>query len=385
MRKQTSIQFLKCKTLSVLIALAFALKGALAGQTIQDIRFGDLKEGVRIVLDTSAPPQFSASVQNQTAIITTGNFSYLTTKKTYPNMVKTVEPGQNKIGFFIKIHFNKSYKIKSQFLLPPSKKNRKYRYVIDLIETSPKPPPPKAQGKSPQKKKVPPPATPKKVIVIDPGHGGQDPGTISRKGILEKNVTLAFAKELAQLLNQTKGYKAYLTRDRDVFIKLRERVNIARKRNADLFISLHADSHPKPDTRGLSIYTLSHIASDKEAERLAAKENKADLFGGLDLSSEVPEVASILIDLTKREVMNFSALLAHKVVSTLSARVQLLGRTHRFANFAVLRALDHPAVLIELGYLSNKQDEKLLNSPSYRKKVAKGLVDAIDTFFMKAS
>jgi N-acetylmuramoyl-L-alanine amidase len=219
------------------------------------------------------------------------------------------------------------------------------------------------------------------VVAVDAGHGGVDPGTIGTSGIYEKVITLAMARELKSRMEATGRYRVVLTRDRDIFLPLRERVAIARAHGAELFISLHADSNPNPKTRGGSIYTLSEVASDKEAELLAAKENKADLIAGMDLSHESPEVTSILLDLAQRETMNYSATVAAMMVKELSKSVQLLGKSHRFAGFAVLKAPDVPSVLFELGYLSNRSEEKLLKQSDYRRKLADAVTRAIDRFF----
>lgn len=219
------------------------------------------------------------------------------------------------------------------------------------------------------------------IIVIDAGHGGVDPGTVGPKGTQEKDVVLAFAKALKAKLQKTGRYEAKLTRDADYFIMLRKRIDIARKNNATIFISLHADSAPDSAARGLSVYTVSEQASDKEAEALAARENKSDVIGGMDLSNERADVADILISLAQRETMNRSAELADHLVEALGERVPLLQNTHRFAGFAVLKAPDVPSVLIETGFLSHPKEEKLLNSMAYREKVIAGIVDGIDDYF----
>ncbi|NFV79330.1 N-acetylmuramoyl-L-alanine amidase [Magnetospirillum aberrantis] len=227
------------------------------------------------------------------------------------------------------------------------------------------------------------PADGKPVVVIDPGHGGVDPGAIGVSGIYEKYITLAVARELKAQLEKNGRYKVHLTRDRDIFIRLRDRIAIARQYNADLFISLHADTVSNAQMRGLSVYTLSQNASDSEAQALADKENKADLIAGIDLSHESADVANILIDLAQRETMNRSAGFAGGVVEEVGHDVTLLGNTHRFAGFAVLKAPDVPSVLIEAGYLSNEVEERALRQPEYRVKLAKGIARAVDRFFLQ--
>lgn len=225
-----------------------------------------------------------------------------------------------------------------------------------------------------------PEAKPKPLIVIDAGHGGQDPGAIGLHKTQEKDITLGYARHLRKALLATGRYRVALTRDDDRFIVLPERVAIARKLKADMFISLHADSNPKPEARGLSIYTLSETASDDEAAALAEHENKADIIPGIDLNTTDADVASILIDLTQRETMNKSAVFADAVVASLHGKVTKLQKTHRFAGFRVLKAPDMPSVLIELGFLSNPEDERLLLSPEYRDLVVSSVVKGIDRF-----
>ncbi|MFM2130620.1 MAG: hypothetical protein RL477_2166 [Pseudomonadota bacterium] len=235
-------------------------------------------------------------------------------------------------------------------------------------------PPPKPKATGPQ---------PKKIIVIDPGHGGVDPGAIGRKGVYEKIITLAMGQQLKRELASRGRYQVVLTRDRDVFIRLRERVEMARGAEADLFISLHADSIGNRKVRGASVYTLSETASDKEAADLAAKENKADLIAGIDLTGESTQVANILIDLAQRETMNHSASFARVLVDEMAQSTRFLRRSHRFAGFAVLKAPDVPSVLIEMGYLSNPQDEANLMTPAYRVELAKSIADAVDDYFKR--
>jgi len=263
--------------------------------------------------------------------------------------------------------------------------------VQQAFAAAPRPVPPGVQPVAPPPSVAaprPPPATRQQAhrptIVVDPGHGGVDPGAIGTSGTHEKDITLAMAREVRRLLEQTGRYRVQLTRDEDVFIRLRDRIAIARQHSADLFISIHADSmgNGNSATRGASIYTLSENASDAEAAGLAARENRADIIAGVDLTRENRDVTSILIDLAQRETMNHSIVFARQLVSEMGREVQLLPQNpHRFAGFAVLRAPDVPSVLIELGYLSNRDDEQLLNRPVHRTKVAGGIVRAIDGYF----
>ncbi len=226
------------------------------------------------------------------------------------------------------------------------------------------------------------PADARRVIVIDPGHGGIDPGTIGRaQGTLEKDVTLATALELRRILEQRGRYRVVMTRDRDVFVRLRDRVSMARAASGDLFLSLHADAIADPRLRGASVYTLSETASDREAAALASRENRADLIAGIDLTQETDEVSTILIDLARRDTMNQSAIFAHGLIEEMGKVTSFIRRSHRFAGFVVLQAPDVPSVLVEMGYLSNAQDEARLSQPRYRARLAAAMADAIDRYF----
>ena len=219
------------------------------------------------------------------------------------------------------------------------------------------------------------------VVAIDAGHGGIDPGAVGVSGTYEKDVTLAFAREIRSQLERGGKYKVVLTRDSDQFLRLRDRIALARRAGAQLFISLHADSHRDTAFRGASVYTLSEEASDSEAAALAAKENKADLIAGVDLSHENETVTSILIDLAQRETKNLSAQFASMLVDQLGHQGKVVPNTHRFAGFAVLKAPDVASVLIELGYLSNPSDEKQLLTSSYRIKLSQAVARAISQYF----
>lgn len=219
------------------------------------------------------------------------------------------------------------------------------------------------------------------VVVLDPGHGGIDGGTVSRKGTPEKKVVLAFARELRKKLLATGRFEVHMTRNDDRFISLGKRVKFARAKKADLFIAVHADSLRQRRVRGATVYTLSEKASDAEAAALAEKENNADFIGGVDLGEDAGEVAGILLDLALRETKNHSIYFARRVVKNLKPVTPLNRRPVRSAGFKVLRAPDVPSVLLELGYLSNRHDEKNLISSRWRRKAASAVTAAIEGFF----
>ncbi len=228
----------------------------------------------------------------------------------------------------------------------------------------------------------PKPRKKKPLIVIDPGHGGKDPGAVGAGKLYEKKVVLALAKELKKQLEASGRYRVKLTRDRDVYIRLYDRVKIARRHGADLFVSIHADSIANKNVRGASVYTLSEKASDAQSAKLAARENQSDIIAGVDLSVEDKDVANILMDLAMRDTMNQSNFFANKMVSQLSRKgVRVLDHSHRSAGFAVLKAPDVPSILIEVGFMSNRKEASMLSKPSYRKKVASAIKSGIGGYF----
>ena len=222
----------------------------------------------------------------------------------------------------------------------------------------------------------------KRVIVLDAGHGGIDPGTQGASGLQEKDIVLEVAKELREALEATGRYTVHLTRETDVFVPLRGRVDIARAARADLFVSLHVDAHEEDYVRGASVYTLSEDASDREAALLAEKENMSDVIAGVDLTEQDSPVASILIDLAQRNTMNRSVRFAETVLVNLRESTYVRPSTpHRAAGFAVLKAPDVPAVLIELGYITNHIDEREMATAAWRARVAQAITGAIDRHF----
>lgn len=230
-------------------------------------------------------------------------------------------------------------------------------------------------------KAAPTAARERKLVVIDPGHGGIDPGAIGVKKTKEKDVVLAFGLKLKSVLEAAGTIDVVMTRSDDRFLTLRERVKVARENQADLFIAIHADTVRGGDARGATIYTLSEKASDAEAEALAHKENRADIIAGVDLEAENQEVTDILIDLAQRESKTHSLVFAKKAVAEMAPVTAFTGKPMRSAGFMVLKAADVPSVLIELGFLSSRQDESQLTSPEWQKKVATAMGRAIEKYF----
>lgn len=225
------------------------------------------------------------------------------------------------------------------------------------------------------------------IIVIDPGHGGDDPGAIARDGTYEKALTLAAARDLRDLLTGTGRYDVVLTRDSDVFLSLADRVEMARREGADLFVSLHCDALDDPAVRGATVYTVSETASDLESQMLAAKENQADLIGGIAFTaaSYDEQTTTILIDLTRRDTMNASARFAEALGAEVGKVAKLRRNSHRFAGFKVLKAPDVPSVLFEMGYVSNAKDLAMLRDRGERKTMLRAMVRAVDRYFERVT
>lgn len=219
------------------------------------------------------------------------------------------------------------------------------------------------------------------LIVVDAGHGGVDPGAIGKGGTLEKDIVLAVSRMFADKLEASGKYRVRMTRDDDTFVRLGDRVDIARNAEASLLVSIHADAIKIAGIGGATVYTRSDKASDLAAAMLADRENRADLIAGFDLSEETDEVAGILFDLARRETRNFSTIFGRTLVDKFRGRVRLIKNPLRSARFHVLAAPDVPSVLVELGYLTNAQDEKTMLKPEWREKVTSALVDAVDAYF----
>ena len=221
------------------------------------------------------------------------------------------------------------------------------------------------------------------LIVLDPGHGGIDTGTKGSNGQMEKDIVLDFAKRLKEKIETAGKYRVLLTRSDDTFVPLAERVRFAREAGAGLFISIHADSlpHKEGDAQGATVYTLSETATDPAAARLAEQENRADVIAGVDLKDQPDDVADILIDLAQRETKAFSVQFANKLVGTMKQSTRLHKEPIKSAGFRVLRAPDVPSVLVELGYVSNKEDLQSLSSDRWRDHTANAMSAAIDGYF----
>ncbi len=278
-------------------------------------------------------------------------------------------------------------KVVNTFVLDPIG-SEPSRLVVDMVPTSEEafvaatiedqPPP-----MSPLRGEEPPAATMSSglpIVVIDPGHGGIDSGAIGKDGVLEKDLTLTFSEELAHQLTAGGQIEPVLTRTEDTFLSLGDRVEVARTQKAALFVSVHADTVREDYVRGATVYTLSDDASDALAQALAERENRSDILAGLALEDQPDDVADILFDLARRETKNLSVRFAKSLVNDMRGHVALNSNPWRRAAFRVLKAPEVPSVLLELGYLSNSDDEKLFNSPGWPANEAKTVARAIETF-----
>jgi N-acetylmuramoyl-L-alanine amidase len=300
-----------------------------------------------------------------------------------------ISPGKSRIVLDVTgpVHVDKSFVV-------PSAEDQPARLVIDVVPTTRKAfleanrdyrDAQSAEALAKRNRALVPPSTidhDRLVLVIDPGHGGIDSGATGSTGALEKNITLEFSKLLGAKLEETGLYDVHYTRTDDSFVALGERVDMARARGARLFVSIHANSFSARAVRGTVIYTVSDEASDKMAAEIAASENRSDILAGLDIDKQDSnEVTDILIDLTKRETRNFGVVFARNLVKELSSTTKMFKIPHQQAGFLVLEAPDVPSAMVELGYLSNSDDEKQLLSPDWREEAADSIVRAIASYF----
>ncbi len=367
--------------------LSTALAKNAYGVDIHSVRLGIHENKTRLVLDLTEKDAYTLLEKKSPT-----HFRVLLHKSKIPAAYMSKQKGKKHIKAFyftpgpkqnitLHVETHSSCEISKIFTIPQSK-TEKFRIVLDFQSAKIKAKEPHINPKE-QKTSVPTPLVkPKRrVVVIDAGHGGKDPGTIQGK-IQEKDITLAVAQEMKRIIDASGKYTAILTRTQDKHMPLRQRFSIAREKGANLLISLHADSHPDKNIKGVSIYTLSENASDKEAQRLAEKENSADFLEDLSFTQNTEqEVKDILINISQTRSKNHALVFADLLIKRLKNKEVMLKNSHRAADFAVLKAPDVASVLIELGYLSNVNDQKRLVSRSYQRKIAALIVMAIDDYF----
>lgn len=282
--------------------------------------------------------------------------------------VRSASKGSGRLRVVIDLHG----KVRPRsFALKPDGKSG-HRLVVDLHATNLGPTPIKTSQKERNQRKK------QFVIALDPGHGGRDPGAIGKRGTREKDIALSVGKRMKSIINRTSGYRAILTRDADRYITLRNRVKKAREAEADIFISLHADSFHKSNVKGASVYALSLRGASSEAARLIAqKENASDLIGGISLDDKDDLIKSVLIDLSQTATIQDSLELGSDVLSHIGKVSRLNNRKVQQAGFAVLKAPDMPSILIETAFLSNPSEEKKLRNPKHQQKLAKAVFAGI--------
>ncbi|WP_288901463.1 N-acetylmuramoyl-L-alanine amidase [uncultured Sneathiella sp.] len=390
-------RFFRCVLTACLLVVGTGLSvPAVAAPTIDvsSARLGQHEDKTRFVLELSAAPQYDVFLlaDPYRIVIDLPELNWLADESA-SRKKGLVE--NYRFGLFKKdtsrvvLDVGRPVKILRTVVLPPSS-GKPYRFFIDIQETDDASFRQElaARRKQQQNTQVailapePTSTSRKHTIVIDAGHGGIDPGAIGKSGVYEKKITLGVAKRMYDILSKNNKYNVIMTRDDDTFLSLRERVSVGRHAAADLFVSIHADSIGRPNFRGAAVYTLSENASDDEAAELAKSENKSDLIAGVDMSVQDDTVQGILIDLAQRETMNFSVKFAEMIIPEIAkSGMQTRGRSHRFAGFRVLKAPDVPSVLVELGYLSNREDEKILKSGSGQQRLAQAIANAIDRYF----
>lgn len=334
---------------------------------ISGLRHGQYKENtIRIVLDFKKP-------------ITIDKYAELPTEKTKLKSLKHL----NKSGRRLYIDLVSVSDFKPQRYVSsnwPPKKIKLLNNKEPLKLTKPKAPP-KYKTKSKKVTIAKFSNKLKKLIVLDPGHGGIDPGSIGAKTSIEKIIVLRIAKAAKKRLEASGKYRVILTRNKDIYIPLRERFEIAEDNKADLFISLHTDKLSDKKVQGTSIYTLSDKASDNESDLLAAKENRSDILTGHALELYSEDVSSILIDLAQESTNRLSWRFAEALLRTLKNKIKTIGKPHRYAGFAVLKSPNIASILIELGFLSNYKDRQLLVSKQFSQTFSYVLLTALNNYF----
>jgi N-acetylmuramoyl-L-alanine amidase len=346
-----------------------------------DVRFWTAPDSTRVVLDLTVPTQYTDfSTQDSISILLRNTGSKLKREEIEikDGLIEKIKIREIGCDLLVVLHLMKKttyhvFSLKAQQYT--ENLYRPHRVVVDVkrpgarvIEIS------NEELSALKKQGV-------KIIVIDPGHGGEDSGAIGRRGTKEKHITLDVAKKLEQKINETKCFRAFLTRRGDYFIPLRKRVEIAEKYGADLFISIHTDSNRKRWKRGTSVYTLSlRGATDRASQLLADRENLADLIGGVP-PKENELLTKILFDLTQTATMNESRLVAEIMMKRLGAYLETKELGVKQAGFAVLKSITIPSVLVEVAFISNRWDERLLRSNRFREKVATALFHSICEYF----
>ena len=365
-----------CLILSLLLSVSVFAEQV----SMQNVRIWAAPDNTRVVFDVSGPVEHKLELLSNPArlVVDIDNAKMsntiskpVSTDKFLQN-IRSATKGESDLR--VVLDLKKNIEMRS-FLLQP---NRQYghRLVVDLYNENNQKDVSQVitQAVNKRSKDV--------VIAIDAGHGGDDPGAMGPRGVREKDVTLQIAKNLANLINQEYGMKAVLIREGDYFLRLRNRIEKARKHKADLFVSIHADAFTDPRVKDSSVYILSNRGASSEAARwLAERENASDLVGGVSLDDKDNVLASVLLDLSQTASLEASIGVADRVLADLKK----LGKTHKkhvqSAGFAVLKSPDIPSILVETAYISNPDEEKKLKDAHYQTKLAKALLSGLKGYF----
>jgi N-acetylmuramoyl-L-alanine amidase len=379
--KFLKIIFLSFFSIAILVLQPFSALAAL----ITDVRSWSAPDHTRVVIDLTESVQYESSSQESPPQfqLEMKGVSFYTPKRElevrdpFLSKISLTDLGNGRVRMVLHqkrpLHAN-------VFSLKPYE-DKTHRLVIDLVDVVQE----KKEIEERQKQKeIKPKGT--KIVVVDPGHGGEDPGAIGPKKTVEKDIVLKVGQKLVHLLNQNREVHAFLTRKGDYFIRLEERPKIAREYGAELFISLHTDGSFNPQARGSSVYCLSLSgATDEAAKTLADKENLSNVLGGAfsrptDLSKD-HNLNQILLDLRQNDTMRDSFRFAETLLKGIKVVNPLKYSSYRQANFIVLKAPDIPSVLVEMAYQTNKEDERLLNGNEFQEKIAKALAASVKNFF----
>ena len=356
------------------------------GALVTDVRFWSAPDHSRVVIDLTDSVQYESSSQEsppQFHLELKGAFLYTPKREVEVNdpfLARISVTGLEKGRVKLTLHQKKALNVNAFILKPYEEKT--YRLVIDLVDVMQEK---KEVEERRRQKETMPSGT--KIVVIDPGHGGDDPGAVGPGKTMEKDVVLKVGEKVVQFLNQSKEIKSFLTRKGDYFIKLEDRKKIAEEYKADLFVSLHADASFNPQARGSSVYCLSTSGATDEAARiLADKENLSNVLGGATsrpMTSGKDDLEPILVDLTLNNTMRESFLFAETLLKDIKAVNSLKYTSFRQASFIVLKSLKYPipSVLLETAYITNKEDERLLNRSEFQEKMAKAIQTSIKTYF----
>ena len=376
-----------------LLVVAVALNSTAFAAELRDLRVWAGPESTRVVFDLDAPAKhemFTLSGPERVVIDIQGLGAAARARvesTAGQGVVQRLRSGPRKNG--VRVVLDVSDRVfATSFALAPDA-GAGHRLVVDLAH--PDAPPAAAEAATPAVVQAAPAPVPEPqislrsrpvVIAVDAGHGGQDPGAKGRSGLLEKNVALTVSRKLAKLINDTPNMRAVLTRDGDYFLGLRERVNIARKHQADLFVSVHCNAFTRRDMRGSAVYVLSNGGATSEHARwLAQKENASDLVGGVHLHDKDNELAAVLIDLSQGATMEASFDVGSRILGSLSKINRLQKREIQQAGFAVLKAPDIPSVLVETAFISNAEEEKMLGSGAFQDKLARQIFAGVKGYF----